>query len=135
GALAAFNDGVHAGGRQAYTEYRGDPGIRTATARKLTTFTGAAIDPDKNLIITSGTQGALFLAMGSAVAKGDKVAIVEPDYFANRKLVHFLDGEVVPVQMNYFETAAGSGLDLNQLEEAFKAGVKLFLFSNPNNPA
>ncbi|MBP2667525.1 MAG: hisC 3, partial [Firmicutes bacterium] len=27
-----------------------------------------------------------------------------------------------------------AGLDLNQLEAAFKAGAKLFLFSNPNNP-
>ena len=27
-----------------------------------------------------------------------------------------------------------SGIDLEQLEEAFKSGVKLFLYSNPNNP-
>src|SRR5699024_1938902 len=81
-----------------------------------------------------GTQGALFLAMGSTVAKGDKVAIIEPDYFANRKLVEFFDGEIIPVQLDYFGTDKAAGLDLTQLEEAFKSGVKLFLFSNPNNP-
>ena len=64
----------------------------------------------------------------------DAVAIVTPDYFANRKLVEFFDGEVVPIPMDYFNAADCAGIDMNQLEAAFKAGVKLFLFSNPNNP-
>ena len=58
---------------------------------------------DQNLIITPGTQGALFLAMGSTISRGDKVAIVVPDYFANRKLVEFFDGVVVPIHMDYFQ--------------------------------
>ncbi|UTR12049.1 pyridoxal phosphate-dependent aminotransferase [Evansella sp. LMS18] len=134
GSLDDFIEGVHIGGKQAYTEYRGSKTIREDTAQKLAQFTGANIDADQNLIITPGTQGALFLAMGSTVARGDKVAIVAPDYFANRKLVEFFDGEVVPVKMDYFDTTTGAGLDLTQLEDAFKAGVRLFLFSNPNNP-
>ena len=36
--------------------------------------------------------------------------------------------------MDYFKTEKCAGLDLSQLESAFKAGVKVFLFSNPNNP-
>ena len=79
-------------------------------------------------------QGALFLAMGAMAARGDKVAIVEPDYFANRKLAEFFECTIVPVQMRYFEAEHESGLDLRELEEAFRSGVKLFLFSNPNNP-
>lgn len=134
GTLDVFIAGVHRGGVQAYTEYRGSKNIREDAAAKLAHFTGTTIDPDRNIIITPGTQGALFLAMGSAVSRGDKVAIVAPDYFANRKLVEFFDGEVVPVQMDYFKTTHCAGLDLAQLEDAFKAGVKLFLFSNPNNP-
>ena len=59
---------------------------------------------------------------------------MRPDYFANRKLVEFSGGEVVPVRLDYLDNTARAGLDLNQLEEAFKAGVKTFLFSNPNNP-
>ncbi|KGR77128.1 pyridoxal phosphate-dependent aminotransferase [Ureibacillus manganicus] len=134
GSLDVFVEGVHIGGKQAYTEYRGSQNIREDVAQKLSNFTGSSIDYDKNLIITPGTQGALFLAMGSMIARGDKVAIVAPDYFANRKLVEFFDGEVVPIQMDYFNTNTCCGLDLTQLEDAFKSGVKLFLFSNPNNP-
>lgn len=134
GSFAAFSDAFEAGGRQAYTEYRGAIEIREHVAQKLGPFTGAPVDAHAGMIITPGTQGALFLAIASITARGDKVAIVQPDYFANRKLVEFCEGEVLPIQLNYKESQARAGLDLDQLESAFKAGAKSFLFSNPNNP-
>lgn len=134
GSKEAFDAGYAAGGKQAYTEYRGSAEIRRDVADKLSRFTGAGIDPARNLILTPGTQGALFLAMGAMAARGDKVAIVEPDYFANRKLAEFFECIIVSVQMRYFVAENESGLDLRALEEAFRGGVKLFLFSNPNNP-
>lgn len=135
GALEAFSAGVALGGAQAYTEYRGAALIREMLADRLAAFTGAPVDPRDGLIITPGTQGALFLAVAATVAAGDKVAIVQPDYFANRKLVEFFEGIMVPVRMNHGAVAEGAGLDLDQLEGAFRAGAKVFLFSNPNNPA
>lgn len=135
GALEEFIAGVRRGGEVAYTEYRGSKSTREDLAGKLAKFTGAAVSADNGLIITPGTQGALFLAMGSTIGRGDKVAIVQPDYFANRKLVEFFDGELIPVRMDYLGATKDTGLDLTQLENAFKAGARLFLFSNPNNPA
>lgn len=135
GALDIFVQGFESGGQQAYTEYRGKKQSRIDVAHKLAQFTGAPIDGEEEIILTPGTQCALFLAMGALVGRGDKVAIVEPDYFANRKLAEFFDGEIVPIHLDYLhapeETA---GLDLEGLETAFKSGVKVFLFSNPNNP-
>ena len=87
------------------------------------------------MILTPGTQGALFLAVAATVTRGDKVAIVQPDYFANRKLVEFFEGEIVPVRLDYMKSDAEAGLDLGQLEEAFRQGAKVFVFSNPNNPS
>lgn len=103
-------------------------------AASLSGFTGAKIDPEENLILTPGTQGALFLVMGANIMPGDKVAIVEPDYFANRKMVEFFGGQMVPVVLEYENEGGRAGISLGSLEEAFKDGVKLFLFSNPNNP-
>ncbi len=136
GVLGKFIEGIEKmGGEQAYTEYRGEPGLRRETARKLEAFTGAKVNPDEELIITPGTQGALFLAMGATVTAGDRVAIIEPDYFANRKLVHFFRGEIIPVELDYMNHTDRAGINLGQLEDAFKNGAKVFLFSNPNNPA
>lgn len=134
GTLETFIAGVKAGGKQAYTEYRGKAEIRRDLAEKLAAFSGAPVDAASELILTPGTQGALFLAMGALVGRGDKVAIIEPDYFANRKLVEFFDGELLPVQLHYNDVEHYSGLDLAGLEATFKNGAKVFLFSNPNNP-
>jgi aspartate/methionine/tyrosine aminotransferase len=134
GTLDAFTQGVNSGGQQAYTEYRGRGIIREDLAEKISTFTGSSFSADKELIITPGTQGALFLAMGSMIGQGDKVAIVEPDYFANRKIAQFFDAEIVPVTLDYLSSDREAGLDITGLERAFKDGVTLFLFSNPNNP-
>lgn len=131
-----FNEGFsEIGSSQAYTEYRGLSEILTETAEKLSAFTGTDINPEEELIITPGTQGALFLAVGATVTRGDKVAVAEPDYFANRKLVHFFQGELYPVHLDYLNHNEKAGLDLSALEAAFKDGVSTFLFSNPNNPA
>ncbi|SDE36884.1 pyridoxal phosphate-dependent aminotransferase [Limimaricola pyoseonensis] len=135
GAFEAFAEAVETGGAQAYTEYRGAAAIRETLAGHLARFTGAPVDPQDGLIITPGTQGALFLAVAATVSAGDKVAIVQPDYFANRKLVEFLEAEMLPVQMRHAEVTDSAGLDLGQLEDAFRAGARVFLFSNPNNPA
>ncbi|WP_062562929.1 pyridoxal phosphate-dependent aminotransferase [Paracoccus aminovorans] len=136
GAFGLFSDGVAQGGRQAYTEYRGSMDIRALLAPRLAAFTGSPVDAENGLIITPGTQGALFLAVAATVSRGDKVAIVQPDYFANRKLVEFFEGELLPVRLSYEDAdESRAGLDLDQLEDAFLAGARVFLFSNPNNPA
>jgi len=134
GALEVFVEGFKKGGEVAYTVYRGSKDIRKDVAAKLAAFTGAPIDYDSEIILTPGTQGALFLALGCLVGRGDKVAIVEPDYFDNRKLVEFFDGELIPVKLDYLGQDSCAGVNLPALEETFKQGVKLFLFSNPNNP-
>lgn len=134
GALDAFLSGVEVGGKQAYTEYRGALDIREQLASRLEAFTGAPIDADDGIILTTGTQGALFLAIASTVSSGDKVAVVQPDYFANRKLVQFFDGEMIPVQLGYMNNGQSAGLDLKELQTAFENGAKVFIFSNPNNP-
>src|SRR6185436_12500056 len=63
GALDEFVEGVHRGGPQAYTEYRGGAELRSRLADKLAAFTGAPISAERELIVTPGTQGALFLAI------------------------------------------------------------------------
>lgn len=134
GAHEAWQAGFKRGGRQAYTEYRGNAEIRESLARRLAVFTGRGIDAASELIITPGTQGALFLALGATVTAGTKAAVMEPDYFANRKLVKFFGGQMVPIRLHYRPDHAHTGPDLQELESAFQQGVEVFVFSNPNNP-
>lgn len=134
GSEAAWNKGFQKGAKQAYTEYRGDAEIRKGLADRLGKFTGRTISAESELIITNGTQGALFLALGVTVTSGTKVAVVTPDYFANRKLVIFFGGEIVPIPLHYKAAQSENEIDFNQLERAFKNGTEVFVFSTPNNP-
>jgi aspartate/methionine/tyrosine aminotransferase len=134
GSEEAWKDGFDRGGHQAYTEYRGAARIREGLAERLGTFTGKPVSAGSELIITPGTQGALFLALGATVTAGMKVAVIEPDYFANRKLVKFFGGEIVPIPLHYRGTPSENGPDLDRLEAAFNGGTKVFVFSTPNNP-
>ena len=134
GSLEAWKKGYDIGGQQAYTEYRGAAYIREGLAERLGIFTGRPVSAASELIITPGTQGALFLALGATVTSGTKVAVVEPDYFANRKLVKFFGGKIVPIPLIYQETEPNHGPDMNRIETAFKNGTEVFVFSTPNNP-
>jgi aspartate/methionine/tyrosine aminotransferase len=134
GALEAWNAGYGRGAQQAYTEYRGAARIRERLAERLGTFTGRPIAGGSELIITPGTQGALFVALGATVTVGTKVAVVEPDYFANRKLVEFFGGERVPIPLHYKGLPSENGPDLDRIAEAFASGTRVFVFSTPNNP-
>lgn len=134
GALEAWEKGFKKGGKQAYTEYRGAGKIREGVAERLGKFTGKPVSPDNDLIITPGSQGAIFLALGATVTSGTKVAIVEPDYYAFRKLVKFFGGEIISIPLNYMGNPIDNGPDLNRIEEAFKQGAEVFVFTTPNNP-
>lgn len=134
GSLKAFSSGFYEGSSQAYTEYRGRADIRCQLADDLTKFFGTPVDGNKELILTGGTQSALFLAIGSLLPYGGKLAMITPDYFANRKLAAFFGADVTSIPLSYLESEQKAGIDLNRLEDTFKKGVDAFLFSNPNNP-
>ncbi len=134
GASEVWNDGFSRGARQAYTEYRGAAQIRERVAARLGAFTGRPVDATRELIITPGTQGALFLALGATVTAGTKVAVMEPDYFANRKLVEFFGGQRAPIPLRFKGTASDNGPDLHAIESAFRNGTTVCVFSTPNNP-
>ena len=116
-AREAWEQGYETGGAQAYTEYRGDAAIRADVAKSLAAFTKAPVDHLDELIITPGTQGALFLALGAVVDQG-----------------RFFGGEILPIQLRYHATAEQNGPDLDALEAAFQAGAEVLVFSTPNNP-
>lgn len=133
--VEAVERAVRDGGAYAYSAYRGHPFVREALAPRLAAFTGAPVDAATQMIVTPGTQGALFLALSSLVEAGDTVAVVAPDYFANRKIVEYLGGHPVAVRLDYL-TAKGqpAALDLAGLRDVFARGARLFVLSNPNNP-
>ncbi len=115
-----------------YTPYRGDERVRSAVAESLSAFLGIDIDPQSELILTPGSQTALFVAMSATV--GDAVALVDPDYMSDEKLLRFLGARIQHVPLVWGDFSQPPSIDLEMLERAFRDGASTLVFSNPNNP-
>jgi aminotransferase len=75
GAKQAIDDGIN-----HYTRYDGLPVIRQAIARKFRDFNRLDIDPESEVIVTSGATGAFYSACLALVNPGDEVIVMEPYY-------------------------------------------------------
>lgn len=117
-----------------YTPYSGDRTVRSAVAESVSGFLGIDVNPDTELILTPGTQAALFGALACVVEQGDTVALGDPDYISDERIVRFLGGRAVQVPLSWDDADAQPELDLDILETAFVGGARTLLFSNPNNP-
>jgi aspartate/methionine/tyrosine aminotransferase len=133
-AAEAVQAAMAAGAQWAYSPYRGHAEIRAVLAERLARLTERQIDPERELLISAGTQASLFLALSALIERGDDVAIAAPDYFAYRKIAQYLEARPVDVSLNYRDHNCPGKLDLEALRRAFAGGARVFVFSNPNNP-
>jgi len=129
-ALPAFVSAAESGAA-AYTAYRGGPDVRGRCADAISALLGVDVDPERNLVLTTGTQGGLFAVLSALVDAGDRVALTDPEYLFAERILRFLGAEVVRIPLT---AGGGPGVDLQQLEDAAIRGIRLFLTSNPNNP-
>jgi aspartate/methionine/tyrosine aminotransferase len=129
-ALPAFV-GAAESGAAAYTAYRGGRDVRGRCADAISALLAVDVDPERNLILTTGTQGGLFAVLSALVDAGDRVALTDPEYLFAERILRFLGAEVVRIPLN---AGGDPGVDLQRLEDAAIGGVRLFLTSNPNNP-
>jgi aspartate/methionine/tyrosine aminotransferase len=117
---------------ETYTPYRGDTGVLENLAPAISELLGIPVDPAGELVLTPGTQGALFAALASVVDTDDTVLLPDPDYLSTERTIRFFGGQVELIPLHF--GADGAHLDLDALTEAMRRGPKAMVFSNPNNP-
>jgi aspartate/methionine/tyrosine aminotransferase len=108
----------------------GAPRFRQALARKITHFSGVAVDPDQNLVVTCGSTEAMMVAMMTACEPGDRVIVFSP-FYENYAADAILAGAVpiyVPLRPPHF------GFDSAELAHAFEQKPKAIIVCNPSNP-
>jgi aspartate/methionine/tyrosine aminotransferase len=122
------------GGGMTYTPYRGDRTVRSAVAESVSEFLGIEVDSGTELILTPGTQAGLFVGLSAIVGAGDSVALVDPDYMSDERILRFLGATVTQIPLLWADASQPPSLDFEALESAFRDGAKTLVFSNPNNP-
>ncbi len=108
----------------------GAPRTREALARKIAHFSGVAVDPDEQLVITCGGTEAMMVAMMTVTDPGDKVIVFSPFYenYAADAILSGAEPVWVPLRPPDFAVDEGA------LARAFAAGAKAIVVCNPGNP-
>jgi len=117
-------------GWNQYPPMMGLPELRAAVAAHYRHWQNLDLDPDAEVMVTSGATEALAGALLALIEPGDEVVLLEPMYDAYLPLVRRAGG--VP----RFVTLEPPRFTLTEaaLARAFSPKTKVVLFNNPLNP-
>ncbi len=122
---------IKSGAAAHYTVPVGDPQLRRAVAERVKTFNGLDADPDRNVLITPGSDSGLFYAMLPFIEPGDEVLVPDPSYPNNFLNVELMGGRVSRVPLR---KETGYQLVMRDFAERLTDKTKMLLLTHPNNP-
>jgi N-succinyldiaminopimelate aminotransferase len=118
-------------GSNQYPPMRGLPQLRRAVAGHYGRTQGLDLDPDREIIVTSGATEALAAAFLSLISPGDEVVLFQPLYDAYLPMVRRAGGVPRLVRL----TPPHWRFDRAMLEAAFSDKTRLVVLNSPLNPA
>lgn len=113
-------------GKNGYTPTQGIPALRERLEAEARRETG---QPKRQLCVTSGSSGALVLALMVLVDPGDEVIVFEPAFVMYRPLIEFLGGRVVSI-----DTSPSFAIDVDRVATAITPATRAILLNTPANP-
>ncbi len=125
-AIQAIRDG-----RNTYTRQDGIAPLRQAIAKKMASYNGLQVDPDTEIIVSTGATGALYAAGLALLNPGDEVILFEPYYGYHSNTL--LSMRAVPVIVTL--TAPDWKLDVDALRAAITPKTRAIIVNSPSNPS
>lgn len=127
----ATADAILQGTSAHYTAPIGNGELKEEIAKRLAKCNGLTVQPQRNILITPGSDSGLFFAMLPFIQPGDEVMIVDPSYPNNFQNTEVLGGVVVRVPV---KAENGWQLDISEFESRVTPKTKMVVLTNPNNP-
>lgn len=118
-------------GWNQYPPMLGLPELRQAIAAHYKHWQGLDLDPDSEIMVTSGATEALAGALMALIEPGDEVVLFQPLYDAYLPLVKRAGGVPRFVQLK----PPHWRFDEDMLAQAFSPKTRVVLFNNPLNPS
>jgi len=128
---AAYIEAIRDAGAPHYTAPIGSAALKEKLAEKLLRQNGLRVDPQRNILITPGSDSGLYFAILPFIHEGDEVLIPSPSYPNNFLDVEIMGGKVVPVELHAED---GYQLDLPQMEAKVTDRTRMVILTHPNNP-
>ncbi len=127
----ALIQAINSGRAVHYTPPVGDAALKEAIAVKLAAYNKLSINPQRNILITPGSDSGLFFALLPFIHPGDEVLVHAPSYPSNFITPGLLGGVAVPVACH---AETGFHLPLDEYERCLTPRSRVVLLTHPNNP-
>jgi N-succinyldiaminopimelate aminotransferase len=125
-AVAALQHGAN-----QYAPGVGIPALREAVARHQHRHYGIELDPDSEVVVTTGCTEGVAAALLGLVDPGDEVVVLEPYYDSYLAMIQMAGGVRRPVTLR----APDFRLDVDRLRAAVTARTRFVLLNSPHNPS
>jgi len=127
--LDAARDAIASGANQ-YAPGNGVAVLRQAIARHQHRHYGLGLDPDSQVVVTTGCTEGIAAALLALVDPGDEVVVLEPYYDSYVAMIQMAGGVRRPVTLR----APDFRLDAEELRAAVGPRTRLVLLNSPHNP-
>ena len=124
-AIEAINAGVN-----QYPPGRGMPVLRQAIAEHRERFWGDTVDPDTEVIATTGATEGIAVALLSLAGAGDEVVTLEPYYDSYAAMIGLSGAthRTIPLRGEDFQPEPA------EIDAAIGPRTRVVLLNNPHNP-
>ena len=126
GAIEAIRAGYN-----IYSRLEGVLALREAIAQKLATFNGLHVDPEREVLVTTGATGAMHSALLALLVPGDECLVLEPFY--GYHISTLASQRIVPVVVPMH--APEWALDMDRLRSAVTQRTRAIILNSPGNPS
>ncbi|MCD7715487.1 MAG: pyridoxal phosphate-dependent aminotransferase [Lachnospiraceae bacterium] len=109
-----------------YSESRGLPELREKIAGYYKERYGAAVDADKELLISAGSKPLIFMALQAVLNSGDEVLLHEPAWLSYSTQIKLAGGEPRYIPC---------GCPVERFADYIGEKTRVLILNNPNNPA
>jgi N-succinyldiaminopimelate aminotransferase len=122
-------------GQNQYAPGTGTPALRQAVARHQRRHYGIDLDPDSEVVVTTGCTEGIAAALLGLVNAGDEIVALEPYYDSYTAMIQMAGGVRRPVTLRSPGPETGHfRLDLDELRAAVTPRTRFILLNSPHNP-
>ncbi len=125
-AIQAIRDG-----HNIYVRMDGIEPLRAAIAQKMASYNKLPVNPDTEVLVTSGTTGGMHAACMALLNPGDEVIVLEPFYGYHANTIQTVRAKPVVVSLQ----APDWRLDVSALRKAITPRTRAIVINSPGNPS
>jgi aspartate/methionine/tyrosine aminotransferase len=119
-------------GQTHYPPPNGIPGLRQAIADRMLRDFELSLNPDEEIIVTTGATMGIYTAIQAIVDPGDEVIFFDPIYDPYRSVISMTGG--VPVSVPAIPEKGHFFVPLDRISKVISQNTKAILVNNPWNP-